>query len=317
MIEILQRTSHCQCQVEVVDKVDVDGMLVEHGKGSRRCGWHAMVLIASRFLTSASSSVSMKELLILRHGQATHNPRAEAARSKGCSWEEFLSLMKDDDSLDAELTPLGRQQAREVHLTHKAALAGVDVVVSSPLSRALQTADLAAPTVARRVVHESFREINGLLLNAKRRSRSELSTRFPHWDLDLVQDEHDTTWTTDLESQSDCGERGYRGLLWLRNRQENRILLVAHGGLLRFAMAEHPNVYVQDGRSSTSDKDRNSDTTHDEARMVRPPNARFANCELRRYRIEWDDAAPPDETQSASALTRIHLTELDLESVCD
>ena len=36
--------------------------------------------------------------------------RAEPARSKGCSYEEFLELMRLDDAFDAGLTPAGVEQ---------------------------------------------------------------------------------------------------------------------------------------------------------------------------------------------------------------
>jgi hypothetical protein len=37
-----------------------------------------------------------KQLWIVRHGQAAHNPRAEAAREAGCSHDEFLELMRQN-----------------------------------------------------------------------------------------------------------------------------------------------------------------------------------------------------------------------------
>jgi broad specificity phosphatase PhoE len=152
-----------------------------------------------------------KRLLLLRHGQAAHNPRAEVARESGCSFEEFLRLMEEDDEYDAALTRLGEDQAAEAggkgHV--RRALRDVDMIVSSPLSRALRTADLIFPHRAppppptsasqlspspsegangtpRRVCVEEFREINGRLLNAKRRPRFELERIFPHWDFSLI-----------------------------------------------------------------------------------------------------------------------------------
>lgn len=225
-----------------------------------------------------------KELWVLRHGQATHNPRAEAAREAGCTFDEFLELMRQDDSLDAELTDLGIEQAQQVYAIHEHVLSRLDAVISSPLSRALHTADLAAPHVSVRLVDESFREINGLLLNAKRRSKSELSRIFPRWSLDGVVGEHDEDWTEDeLEDKRDCGERGYQGLVGLMRREEKRMLLVAHGGLLRLVMAEHPKVVVRDGRRSEAESD--------SCEGRRSSQARFGNCELRRYQMEWADAA--------------------------
>ena len=132
-----------------------------------------------------------KRILLLRHGQAVHNPRAEAARENGCSFDEFLRLMSEDDAFDSPLTELGEKQAitagQKEHIRH--ALRDVEMVVSSPFSRALKTADLVHPpeqhaskVQPRRVCIEDFREINGKLLNAQRRSRSELEQHYPHWD---------------------------------------------------------------------------------------------------------------------------------------
>ena len=76
--------------------------------------------------------------------------------------------MELDDSLDSELTELGREQARNVR-TRLCRHDGMedkisspplfDLVVSSPLSRAIQTADLAVPKefAPNRVLYESFR----------------------------------------------------------------------------------------------------------------------------------------------------------------
>jgi hypothetical protein len=80
-----------------------------------------------------------KILYIVCHGQALHNPRAEAAEAAGgCSIDKFLELMRQDDALDAELTELGLQQARachETHFQHAESLEHlVDLVVSSTLS---------------------------------------------------------------------------------------------------------------------------------------------------------------------------------------
>eukprot|EP00557_Chaetoceros_sp_GSL56_P012823 CAMPEP_0176482794 /NCGR_PEP_ID=MMETSP0200_2-20121128/3567_1 /TAXON_ID=947934 /ORGANISM="Chaetoceros sp., Strain GSL56" /LENGTH=271 /DNA_ID=CAMNT_0017879137 /DNA_START=151 /DNA_END=966 /DNA_ORIENTATION=- len=216
-----------------------------------------------------------KRLLFLRHGQALHNPRAEEAKDRGCSHETFLQLMKEDDAFDAELTSLGETQAIMAREKYLDKLQNVQLVVSSPLSRAIQTANLVmiqqeqqqqqTTTAAKRVCVELFREINGWLLNAKRRTKTDLQGRFhsPSWDFSGLSMD-DETWTETLESEESCAERYYQGLLWLlRDREEEVILTVAHGGLLRFGMVDHPNVHVVDKRG----KDQR----------------RFGNCELREY----------------------------------
>lgn len=209
---------------------------------------------------------NMKDLIIVRHGQAQHNPRAELAKANGCSMEEFVDLMRQDDVLDATLTPLGREQAQAARLSSH-----VDLVVSSSLSRALQTADHVHPYPVTRVSLEQFREISGDLLNAKRRTKKELKQDFPNWDLDQIQEEEDTLWTPVMENLEAAAERGYLGFQWLLKRPESTILLVSHGGILRYTMNDHPMVVLRDERTQVG----------------KAVEARFDNCETRRYRLEW------------------------------
>jgi broad specificity phosphatase PhoE len=222
-----------------------------------------------------------KRVLIIRHGQAQHNPRAEASREAGCSFDEFLKLMELDDTYDAELTSLGKKQA---HATRDSfSLSDIKMVISSPLSRALQTADLIHPPSpsTRRVAIEHFREINGKLLNAQRRPRSDLEKRFPHWCFHEIP-ELDESWTDELETHEDCSERGYRGLLWVLKQPEESVLLVGHGGLLNHMMNGHENVVLVDGRQPNVDSE-------SESRCI---TKRFGNCELREFIITaWDNSA--------------------------
>ena len=243
---------------------------------------------------------STKRVLFLRHGQAEHNPRAEEAREKGCSHETFLSLMKEDDSFDSDLTSLGVSQGRSVKKRYEAQLRDVELVVSSPLSRALKTADLAicpneglSSSDGRRfhpprICVEHFREINGYLLNAKRRDRENLIQLFhSRWDFDTCIPETDETWTDSLESQEDCGERGYQGLLWVSQRKEDNILVVCHGGILRFCMVDHPLVNVIDGRDDMG--------------------KRFGNCELREYDMVVDTSTGSNMERPVITLTEIEV----------
>ena len=184
-------------------------------------------------------------LHLLRHGQALHNPRAEAARAAGCSFERFLELMKEDDAFDADLTDLGRAQARETRQSVDAS--GVELVVSSPLSRALDTAMLVMPDETAKgsshfISHDSLRERSGWMLNARRRSRAELAARFPACSFALLETEEDELWTDVLEPTDGCAERGYQFLLWLWERSEREVAVVAHGGLFHYLLNEHPRV---------------------------------------------------------------------------
>jgi broad specificity phosphatase PhoE len=258
-----------------------------------------------------------KILYIVRHGQALHNPRAEAAKAAGCSMEEFVELMRQDDALDADLTELGREQARQCHDKHFRALLlseqKVQLVVSSSLSRAIETAELVYPAASAasaatapashvpRISLEHFREVNGKLLNGKRRSKSFLKDRFPLWNFDLLVSEEDDSWTVDMEPLEAAAERGYQGLSWLLSeREEDSILLVSHGGILRYTMNIHPAVHVSDERCS-------SNGNH----SGKSADSRFDNCEVRKYCLCWKEDDIDGEASSTAQKRPILLTQLD------
>lgn len=219
-----------------------------------------------------------------------HNPRAEAAKEAGCDHAEFVELMRQDDAMDADLTELGEKQARSVEKSTVWGDHALQLVVSSPLSRALLTADLAVPPMAgvKRVAVEDFREINGMLLNGKRRNVDELEKRFPSWDFGEIA-QTDELWTDTLETHPACAERGYLGFCWLTKRPEERILLACHGGILRFTMQDHPLVKIVDKRTAGD--------------LPRAADARFGNCEIRKYELGVDDIGKERPT--------IILTEVD------
>lgn len=248
----------------------------------------------------------IKDLWILRHGQATHNPRAEVAYDAGCSMEQYLQLMREDDEVDSKLTEHGRQQAQTIYNLYKDywETQQIQLVVSSPLSRAIQTADLALPPsiVSNRVLYEDFREFNGYLLNAKRKSKTEIAETFPHWTVDLLEHDDDIYWTEELEGKPKCGERGYQALQWLLSRDEDKVLLVAHGGILRITMAEHECVTVHDERTSHTPENGGSLSSKTPKRRL--SMERFDNCELRRYRLKRGD-------EDSDGRSTIQLTEVD------
>jgi broad specificity phosphatase PhoE len=206
----------------------------------------------------------------VRHGQATHNVRAEVAREAGCSHEEFIAAMKADDEVDAELTHEGREQARaaaaklasrqQLGPGEGGGLAHLELIVCSPLSRAVETASLVFGEHAERgvpfVSYEGLREWNGYLLNAQRRPRVHLAQRFPHVDFSAIP-ESDESWTAELEAAQEVAMRGVAFLEWLCSRPERHVAVVAHGGIYSTLFA-HPAV--------------------DEGGYLAP---RFGNCELR------------------------------------
>uniref|UniRef100_A0A7S1FU90 Phosphoglycerate mutase n=1 Tax=Corethron hystrix TaxID=216773 RepID=A0A7S1FU90_9STRA len=124
-----------------------------------------------------------------------------------------------------------------------------------------------------------FQVINIIGHFSYRRDRHDLMRRFPSWDFSSITP-YDETWTDTLESESDCRERGYQSLLWASQQKEDGILMVTHGGLLRFTLADHENVVTE----FVNDKcDVVSTGTRNDAKD------RFENCELRAYEMSWDD----------------------------
>mmetsp|Transcript_48204 Transcript_48204/g.114698 ORF Transcript_48204/g.114698 Transcript_48204/m.114698 type:complete len:257 (-) Transcript_48204:172-942(-) len=239
---------------------------------------------------SAEGMARSKVVHLVRHGQAQHNPRAEKARNAGCDTPTFLELMRQDDAFDAALTPTGLEQAAGAS---QHSIRGVELIVASSLSRAIDTADIIFPPgeqTATRVSRDEFREISGWLLNAKRRTRSELSGRNPSWDFSGLHSEEDGLWTPDLEGEAACAERAYLGLRWLWDRPEHHAAVVAHGGVWAFLLGApgHPNV-----------------------RAAPSMAARFRNCELRSCRLSLLSPGDGGEGRPVFAIDPVDAAEED------
>lgn len=148
---------------------------------------------------------------------------------------------------------------------------GVELLVASCLSRAIETAQLAFPEAAaagagRFLCLESLRERNGWMLCARRRPRSELAARFGGCAFDSLDAEEDDAWTPELEDPAACAQRGYESLVWATRRPESVIALVAHGGIFHLALNSHPLV-VADAETAS----------------------RFGNGELKACTLSWLD----------------------------
>ena len=97
--------------------------------------------------------------------------------------------MRIDDSFDAELTEAGVKQATDCGARDDVKLRGreIECVVSSPLTRCLHTGGLVFPDAMRnedvpKLVFEDLREVNGWLVNAKRRRREAARSEATSWE---------------------------------------------------------------------------------------------------------------------------------------
>lgn len=137
---------------------------------------------------------------------------------------------KNEAWRDARLTELGREQAsslRPTMLNHN-----LDVVLVSPLSRAIQTGLLAIPYRQPFVVEDDVRERIGTHPCDCRRSRTEIKADFPEVDVSPLATEEDDKWTPVREPMEDLIARSERVLHTLKGRAETHIGIVTHNDFL-------------------------------------------------------------------------------------
>jgi broad specificity phosphatase PhoE len=190
-----------------------------------------------------------KVIHLSRHAQGTHNEAFEKDKSAYTKVEYF----------DAPLTKLGWQQAQQFKQHNLIAHVVPQIVVTSPLSRCLQTAiamyggenmkphepmsmALMANGVALTgnpaissfgappfIAVEWCREHFGVHFCDKRLPISILKKNYPAIDFSNIVTNEDTWWTSDVrESTKEIFERGRCFVEWLLDRQEQRIAVVAH-----------------------------------------------------------------------------------------
>ncbi|WIA10112.1 hypothetical protein OEZ85_010319 [Tetradesmus obliquus] len=204
-----------------------------------------------------------KVLHLIRHGEGYHNVAGRKDHSLYCSPEY----------LDAHLTEFGWQQAKALQQHIKASGIQVDVVMVSPLKRALQTAVgcfgnhsskpsngtpplmleyveqqgkvTAHPAVSAEgcppfVCYELCREHLGVHPCDKRSSFSELAAEYPAVDFSLLSDEEDVLWQAGhRETKEEIKARGLAFMAQLLARPERNIAVVSHSSFLHFMMTNY------------------------------------------------------------------------------
>ncbi|ORY73621.1 histidine phosphatase superfamily [Leucosporidium creatinivorum] len=199
-----------------------------------------------------------KRIYLTRHAQAGHN------------------VAEDYSIPDAELTPLGRQQSAQLHEETKDGLQQtVELIVSSPLRRPMQTMLVGYPDLKARLNHKvvllpELQEVNHLPCDTgSSRAFLEEHDEFVKAGLDFSQiDEsekrHGVGWTSKMGffDAENVIERAKWVRRWLRERKEEKIVVIAHGDILRV---------IQDGYRSD------------------PQTHPWANAEVRAFTFASDD----------------------------
>ncbi|XVE96680.1 hypothetical protein REPUB_Repub02eG0243300 [Reevesia pubescens] len=176
-----------------------------------------------------------KILHLVRHGQAEHNVEGDK------NHEELLS----PKLFDAQLSPLGLKQVAKLRKDIHACglLNRIELVITSPLSRAMQTAvgvfgtegqttsTLNSPRV---MAVELCRDRLGVRRCDMRRKVSDCQSLFPSIDFSMMDDEDDNLWNPNIrEPEDELAKRGAKFLEWLWTRPEKEIVVVSHGLVLQ------------------------------------------------------------------------------------
>ncbi|XP_025014027.2 phosphoglycerate mutase-like protein 1 isoform X2 [Ricinus communis] len=190
-----------------------------------------------------------KILHLVRHAQGTHNVAGEKDHDALFSPEFF----------DAQLSPLGLQQVVNLRnrIQDSGLLKKIDLVITSPLSRAMQTAievfgheksGLKCPPIT---AVELCRERFGAHPCDKRRTIIEAQSLFPQIDFSLIESDEDNLWKADVrEPDEEVAARGLKFMSWLKTRQEVEIAIVTHNRFLQHTLNaltidSHPSVKTE------------------------------------------------------------------------
>ncbi|KAB2072356.1 hypothetical protein ES319_A07G009700v1 [Gossypium barbadense] len=230
--------------------------------------------------TAAAPYHSNQKLVIhlIRHAHGLHNLESERHRDP----------LKRIQYADPELSPLGWQQVREQRkdLSASGLLERIELVVTSPLTRTLQTSVgiFGSPLKDENTVGNGYQ--NGIktpIFNhppiiaselcrerlSKGRSRGSISqcrSRFPQVDFSLIEREDDILWEADeRESDESVAAKGIKFIKWLLARKEKEIAVVSHGVFLQQTLIALKNEF---------------DSSIEEE-FLTPLVYLFGNCEIR------------------------------------
>ncbi|TYK29426.1 phosphoglycerate mutase-like protein 1 isoform X1 [Cucumis melo var. makuwa] len=195
-----------------------------------------------------------KTIHLVRHAQGIHNVDGD---------KSYKAYMRPE-FFDAHITQLGWQQIDNLrkHVHASGLSRKIDLVVTSPLLRTLQTAvgvfggdgytpgmdvlplmianagnsaraaisSLNCPPIA---AVELCREHLGVHPCDKRRNISDYQFLFPAVDFSLIESDEDVLWKADIrETKEELAARGLQFLNWLWTRKEKEIAVVTHSGFL-------------------------------------------------------------------------------------
>jgi len=198
----------------------------------------------TNMVDESDNHITTKVIHFQRHGQGYHNLLGDLTRAMGVDF--------DIDDKDPAINPFVKPEIQDSPLTHKgrqeaasqrsgAAMLNPEVIIVSPLHRAVQTALISfadhlnndVPFVA----HEGCREQLGLLTCNKAMPISQTISDFPQIDFSLcTAGEEDSLWNKNplvREDPVDEANRAYEFLTeFLMKRPEKELAVVCHSAWL-------------------------------------------------------------------------------------
>jgi len=187
----------------------------------------------------------VQTVVFVRHGVARHNVLGADGRRPNL---EDPALWDPPLLLEGKLGAVQVGQAIQTWWRTTQAGEQIDLIVTSPLTRCIQTATLAFlpgdryndaaggdPASAQLVCKEDVREAFGKHYPDKRREKSVLQAHWPLVQFEEEMTEHDDAWSpTWRECWDDIRIRLDRFLAWLVRQPHTNIVVVSHGVSIEF-----------------------------------------------------------------------------------
>lgn len=156
-------------------------------------------------------------MILVRHGQSEFNV-------------VFSETRRDPGIVDPRITALGRDQAQAAAVAIEAAIDRIERIVSSPYTRALETAAVLSATLRAPIQVDPLVGERGVFFCDIGTPATELRRQWPALDLDHLGEE----WWPRNEDEASLGHRGERFLEGAAaHPQRDRTVVVTHWGFIR------------------------------------------------------------------------------------
>ena len=160
----------------------------------------------------------MKELWLIRHGQAPHNILFAQNRN-----------LEAQNLRDPPLTKKGVQQATDLRFRLSSVIRDIELIIISPLRRTLMTSDIIFSKVKLPALVNTLPRERGDYSCDYGSPSSIIQQEFPHHDFSDLKE----IWWTEKESCNHVIERVERFKEFLNQQPETRIAVVSHGFFLK------------------------------------------------------------------------------------